>query len=161
VVDPPGTLAVFSRVPLDLYVSKRRIGSTDDGQIILAPGRYRVEMVSDRLNFRGVVTLNVRPAAVTSHTVTLPNGTLQVHTEPGAQVSVEGKRVGVAPLGSIPVPIGTREIVVTHPTLGERREFVEIRLGSVTEVTIARRDPTDPSKAYPLPDLSVPGARIR
>jgi hypothetical protein len=157
----PGTLTVFSRVPLDLYVQGKRIGSTEDGQIILPPAIYRVELVSDRLNYRGTVSLNIRPAAVTSHTVTLPNGRLQVNTEPGAQVSVEGQPMGVAPLGPLPVQIGTREVVVTHPDLGERREFVEVRFGDVTQVTIARRDAIDPRKAYPLPNLGQPSAPIR
>ena len=157
----PGTLTIFSRVPLDLYISGKRVGSTEDGQIILPPGRYRVEVVSERLGYRGAVTLNVGAAAVTSHTVTLPNGRLQVHTEPGANISVEGKHVGVAPLGPLPVQIGNREVVVTHPSLGTRREFVEVRLGSVTQVNIARREAMDPKKDYPLPNLGQPSAPIR
>jgi hypothetical protein len=148
-------------VPLDLYISGKRIGSTEDGQIILPPGRYRVEVVSERLGYRGAVTLNVGAAAVTSHTVTLPNGLLRVHTEPGANISIEGKHVGVAPLGPLAVQIGTREVVVTHPDLGERREFVEVRFGVITDLTIARRDPIDRAKDYPLPDLSQPSAPIR
>ena len=148
-------------MPLELYVSGRRIGSTEDGQIIVPSGTYRVELVSERLNYRGTVTLNVRPAAVTSHTVAMPNGRVQVHTEPGAQISIEGQRVGTAPLGPLPVPIGTREVVVTHPDMGERREFVEVRFGVVTDVTITRREAIDPSKDYPLPNLSQPSAPIR
>ena len=161
VPEAPGTLAIFSRVPLELYVSGKRIGSTEDGQIILPPATYRVELVSERLKYRGTLMLNIRPAAVTSHTVTLPNGRLQVNTEPGAQVTIEGKPMGVAPLGPLPVQIGTREVVVTHPTLGERREFVEVRFGDVTQVTIARREAIDPRKAYPLPNLGQPSAPIR
>ena len=69
-------------------------------------------LVNERLNYRGTVTLNIRAASVTSHTVTLPNGRLQVNTEPGAQVSIEGQPMGVAPLGPLPVQIGNREVVV-------------------------------------------------
>jgi hypothetical protein len=148
-------------VPLELYVQGKRIGSTEDGQIILPPAVYRVELVSDRLNYRGTVTLNIRSAVVTSHTVTLPNGRLQVNTEPGAQVSVEGTPMGVAPLGPLPVQIGTREVVVTHPDMGERREFVEVRFGVVTDVSIVRRENTDRTKDYPLPNLGQPSAPIR
>jgi hypothetical protein len=161
VAEAPGTMAVFSRVPLDLYISGKRIGSTEDGQIILRPGTYRVEAVNQRLNYRGAFTLNIRPAAITSHTVTLPNGQLQVNTEPGAVIVVEGKRMGVAPAAPLPVAIGTREIVVMHPDLGERREFVEVRFGEVTQVTIVRREVIDPSKDYPLPNLGQPSAPIR
>jgi hypothetical protein len=156
-----GMLAVFSRVSLDLYVAGRRIGTTDDGQILVPAGRYRVELVSTRLNYRGEVTLEIRPAAVTAHTVSLPDGQLQVNTETGAEVWIEGERAGVAPLGIVPVSIGTREIVVRHPDLGERREFVEVRFGEVTEVSVARREAIDPREAYPLPSLGQPGAPIR
>lgn len=156
-----GMLAVFSRVPLDLYVSGRRIGTTQDGEILVPPGRYRVGLVNSRLNYRGEVTLDVRPAEVTAYTVSLPNGRLQVNTEPGAEVWVEGVRTGVAPLDPVPVPIGTREILVRHPALGERREYVEVRYGEIAEVSINRRETVDPATAYPLPRLDQPGARIR
>jgi len=138
-VAAPGTLAVFSRVPLELYISNRRVGTTEDSQILLPAGRYRVGLVSTRLKYRGEVTLVVRPGAVTAHTVSLPDGRVQVNTEPGAEVWVEGARAGEAPLGPLPVPIGTREIVVRHPDLGERKEYVEIRYGEVAEVNITRR----------------------
>jgi hypothetical protein len=135
-----GMLAVFSRVPLDLYVSDRRIGTTEDGQILLPPGRYRVRLVNTRLKYRGEVTLVVRSAQVTAHTVRLPDGHVQVNTEPGAEVWIEGKRAGVAPLGALPVPLGSREIVVRHPDLGERREFVDVRYGEIAEVSIRPRE---------------------
>jgi hypothetical protein len=138
-VDAPGMLAVFSRVPLELYIANRRIGTTEDPQIVLPAGRYAVGLVSTRLKYRGEVTLVVRPGAVTAHTVSLPDGQVQVNTEPGAEVWVEGTRVGEAPLGPLPVPIGTREILVRHPDLGERREYVEVRYGEVADVNITRR----------------------
>lgn len=156
-----GMLVVFSRVPLGLYVAGRRIGSTEDGQIVIAPGRYRVGLVSTRLNYRGEVVIDVRPAALTSHTVSLPDGLLQVNTEPGAEVWIEGERAGVAPLGALPVPIGTREIVVRHPDLGERREIVEVRYGETTQATIARREDTAPGNAFPLPRLNQRGPPVR
>jgi hypothetical protein len=157
----PGFLAVFSRVPLDLYVAGRRIGTTEGGQILLPAGRYRVTLVNARLKFRGEVTLDIRPTAVTAHTVALPAGSLQVNTEPGADVWIEGEHAGVAPLGIVPVPIGTREVVVRHPALGERREYLEVRYGEVAEVDINRDEIIDPSTAYPLPRLADPGPQIR
>lgn len=156
-----GMLAVFSRVPLELYVSGRRIGTTEDGQILLPPGRYRVGLVNARLNYRGEVTLAVRSAEVTAHTVRLPDGHVQVNTEPGAEVWIEGDYAGMAPLGAVPVPIGTREVVVRHPDLGERREYVEVRHGETAQVTIRRRESVDPATAYPLPRLGQPGPPIR
>lgn len=154
-----GLLSVFSRVPLDLYVSGRRIGRTgDDNVIVLAPGRYSVELVSTDFNYRGEVVLHVRSGETTSHTVSLPNGLLQVRTEPGAEVWVEGTRVGVSPLGPVPVPIGTRDVVVRHPDRGERREAVEVQYNSITELSVEFPDPPDPSRdLFPLPPLARVG----
>jgi hypothetical protein len=135
-----GMLAVFSRVPLELYVGGRRIGTSNDGEILLKPGRYRVELVNTRLNYRGETTLDIRPGAVTPHNVSLPNGLLQVNTEPDAEIWVEGERAGVAPLGAVPVPIGTRDVLVTHPEFGQRRQVVEVRYDGVTQLSIALRD---------------------
>jgi hypothetical protein len=156
-----GFLAVFSRVPLDLYLGGRRIGTTEDGQILLPSGRYRVTLVNTRLKYQGEVTLDVRPTAVTAHTVVLPAGSLQVNAEPGAGVWIEGKHAGVAPLGILSVPIGTREIVVRHPALGERREYVEVRYGEVAEVSINLGERIDPRPAFPLPSLADPAPQIR
>ena len=151
---PAGLLTVFSRVRLDLYVSGRRIGATDEGQIVLPPGRYRVGLVSTALHYRGDVTLDVRSGALTSHTVSLPNGMLQLDTEPGAEVWIEGARAGIAPIGAVPVPIGAREIFVRHPDLGERRAFVEVRYGEVIPMSIPLRDVrVPPGEAFPLPSL--------
>jgi hypothetical protein len=156
-----GLLAVFSRVPLDVYVADRRIGSSE-AQIVLAPGRYRVGLVNSTFNYRGEISLRIRPGEVTSHTVTLPDGRLQVHTEPGAEVWIEGERAGVSPLGPISVPIGTREVLVRHPELGERREGVEVRYGEITEVRVTPGRPAAPSgNPYPLPSLARSGPEIR
>ena len=148
-------------MPLDLYVSGKRIGSTEDGQIIVPPGVYRVQLVSERLNYRGTVTLNVQPGR--RHVT---------HGDAAERTAAGEHRTGRADLDRraarrhgaarpLPVPIGTREVVVSHPDLGERREFVEVRFGDVTDVTIARRENIDRSKDYPLPNLSQPSAPIR
>jgi hypothetical protein len=136
----PGSVTFFSRVPLEIYAGGRRVGSTDDGQIALPRGRHTVEFVSTRLNYRGEATIDVRAGLVTTHNVFLPAGMLQLETEPGAEVTIEGQVAGVAPLDAMPVQLGTREVVVRHPELGERRGTVEVRFGEVTHLRIPLRD---------------------
>jgi hypothetical protein len=136
----PGSVTFFSRVPLEIYAGGRRVGSTDDGQIALPRGRHTVEFVSTRLNYRGEATIDVRAGVVNTHNVFLPAGMLQLETEPGAEVTIEGQVAGVAPLDAMPVQLGTREVVVRHPELGERRGTVEVRFGEVTTLRIPLRD---------------------
>ena len=132
----PGWLAVFSRIPLQIQVDGRVIGSTDDGQLMLPAGRHRVTLISEHYQFRQTETLHVRSGFVTSHTVRLPTATVHVLSAQGAEIWVEGERVGEAPARGLAVTIGTREIMARHPELGERREIVEVRAGDETEVTL-------------------------
>jgi hypothetical protein len=129
---PAGLLSVSARIQVDVYQRGRRIGSTEDGPIVLPPGRHAVEFVNTGLNYRGRATVTIQSGLVTAHTVGLPNGQIQVETDSGAQVLIDGRRVGIAPLGPVAAQIGTREIVVRHPAFGERREFVTVRVGTVT-----------------------------
>jgi hypothetical protein len=148
-----GMLTVTSRVPVDLLVGGRRIGASDEGQIFLPEGRHAVTLVNQRFGFTDTVTITVKSGRVTTHAVRLPEGVVQVHTEPGATLFIDGARVGVAPLGPVLVTIGTRQITVTHPELGERREGVEVRQDSPAELTLMfehRRGPADPSSMPPL-----------
>ena len=149
---------MFSRVPLDLFVGGRRIGSTnDDGHIVLASGRYTVALVNAEFNYRDAIVLDIRAGEVTSHTVTLPTGLLQVETEPGSEVWIEGELAGVSPLGPIAVPIGTRDVLVKHPDHGERRSAVGVRYNEVTALRLNLGETARPSQdAYPLP----PQARV-
>ncbi len=146
---PPGLLKVFSRVPLELVVDGERVGSTDDGQVTLAPGRRRIELLNRRLNYRGEVTLDIAAGQVTSHTATLPPGQLRIAGAAGAEVWVEGEHVGTLPLGDISVPLGTREVLVRHPMFGERRQTVEVTYGSPRQITMMQEAAGDAAAAEP------------
>lgn len=152
----PGFIAVFSRIPLDLYLENRRLGSTDDGQLMLPAGRHRIRLVNERFRFHDEIEVDVRPGDVTSHTVKLPTAAVRIDTVAGAEVRVEGESVGTAPLGELHVPIGTREIVVTHPQMGERRQAVEVIYGETAEITIAFAETPVPAGPPRLAPLSAP-----
>jgi hypothetical protein len=131
----PGWLAIFCRIPLKVYVAGKQIGTTSEGRLMLASGRYEVTLVSEHFNYRETRTFDVQPGVATPYTVSLPTGTVHVNAAPGTEVWVEGEPVGQAPLGELQVPIGTREIVARHPDSGERRNMVEVRHGQTTTVT--------------------------
>ena len=137
---------------MDLYADGRRIGSTEDGQLMLPSGNHKIEFVSERFHYRSTITLTIHSGETTSHTLALPSGHVRVTTTPGAEVWVEGERVGVAPLDAIPVAIGTREVVVKDPAFGERRESVEVKYGETAELTVmpAAAGSTAPPRLAPL-----------
>jgi hypothetical protein len=131
----PGWIAIFCRIPLDVHVDGRRIGTTADERLLLAPGVHEVTLVNEHYNYRETKTFEIQPGVATPYTVSLPTGTVQVNAPEGAEVWVEGESVGRAPLNDLQVPIGTREIVARHPDIGERRSTVEVRYQQRTGVT--------------------------
>jgi hypothetical protein len=146
-----GFLSVTSRIPLDIYDGTRKIGASDEGHIGLAPGRYTVRLINKDFGFAEDAEFTIKPGEVSTHTVTLPEGSVHVTTEPGAEIFVEGELVGVAPLAAFRVPIGSREVLVRHSDLGERRQSVEVVAGRPVEVTIMMREaPRTPPRLAPL-----------
>jgi hypothetical protein len=138
----PGFMTVFSRIPMQVYVDGKRIGTSDDGQLLLTSGTHRIEIVNEHFHYRSSTTLTIRPGHVHPYNVVLPTAQIHVTTTPGAEVWVEGERVGVAPLEPIQVPIGTREIAVKDAT-GERRQVVEVKYGDALELSLVPPAPID------------------
>jgi hypothetical protein len=132
----PGFLSAFSRIPMAIYVDGKRIGSTEDRQLLIASGTHQIEFVSERFRYRAVASLTIPPGHVLPYTVALPSADVRVRTMPGAEVWIEGERVGVAPLEPIHVPIGTREIVVKGADGTAARQVVEVKLGETVEVSL-------------------------
>jgi hypothetical protein len=79
-----GFLSIYSRIPLEIVAGGRRIGSSDNGQLVVPAGSYAVQLSNDHFGFQDAVTLTVRPGEHTIHAVTLPARTLQMITAAGA-----------------------------------------------------------------------------
>ena len=156
-----GALRVFSRVPLEIQIGDRRIGSSEE-EIALPPGRHQLRLVNARLGYQADVAVDVRSSALTTHIAALPQGQVQVVAPAGSEIWIEGKLVGVAPLGVMTVPLGTQAIEVKHPLHGDGNGFVEVRNGGVTEIRIDPRDALRRrANDFPLPSLTQPGPTIR
>jgi hypothetical protein len=154
-----GLLVMFSRVPMDLFESGRRIGSTDVGDIVLPAGRHRIQAVSRPLNYQLDVVVDVRAGAVTSRTIALPEGLLEVSAEPGAEVWIDGERIGAAPVPPQAVPLGSRQVVARYSDGSERRAFPTVRYGETARVVIDRGGlAADPR--FPLPRGSEFKSRV-
>ena len=146
-----GWLDVFSRIPLEIHVNGRRVGTSGEGQVTMPAGQHKVTLRNLRFNYRDTHMVEIEPGKTTSHSVTLPTGRVTVTQPAGAEVWIENQRIGDVPLHDAPVPIGTREIVLRHPEAGESRYTAEVRYGETTQVgPKGSGPPSDPSKLLPL-----------
>jgi hypothetical protein len=104
--------------------------------LLIASGTHQIEFVSERFHYRAAASLTSPAGHVLPYTVALPSAEVHVITTPGAEIWIEGERIGVAPLEQIYVPIGTREIVVRDSDGAEKRQVVEVKLGEPIEVSL-------------------------
>jgi hypothetical protein len=154
-----GFLSVFSRIPLEIFDGNRKLGSSDEGHVLLAPGQYKVRLVNTHYGYQEDAEFTIRAGEISTHTVSLPEGSLLVSTQAGAEIYIEGELKGTSPLGPIPVPLGSREVLIRHPELGERRQSVEIIAGKTVELSAVLSGNAAPKTPPRLAPLSMPPER--
>ena len=123
-----GWLTVASPIALTIREGGKVLGSTDSERLMLPAGEHTLELNNDALGFQARRTVKLEPGKTTALKVDPPNGTLSINAQPWAEVWVDGQRVGETPIGRLAQPIGSHEIVLRHPELGERRETVVVTL---------------------------------
>jgi hypothetical protein len=134
-----GWLRVTSPVPAQIYSDGLLVGRTDAPRTPLTTGRHELVFVNEALNFReehSVMVGGGRTVAVTLSPVT---GTIHVNAQPWASVWINGTAVGDTPIGNYAVPIGTHEVILRHPELGERRQLVTVAVGAPARVGVDLR----------------------
>jgi hypothetical protein len=157
-----GYLAITSKFPVEIYQGRRRVGISSEGHVSMTPGRHKVTLVNKRYDYRADVELTVKTGEITTHTVEMPMGVLVVNTVTGAEVFVDGERIGSAPLPPIPAAVGAREVLVRHVDLGERRQSVDVTPGKPVELSVLFEGATPGPRPQPkLAPLSMPPPRRR
>lgn len=131
-----GTLAIASRIPVDVIERGRVIGSSEDGRLTLPAGTHTLDFVNEGYGFREQRTVTVGAGRSDRVSLTLPEGYVNVNAVPWAEVFINGRSLGQTPLSRVSLPIGTHEIVFRHPTFGERRVATTIRAGAVARASV-------------------------
>jgi PEGA domain-containing protein len=120
-----GLVAVFSPIPLDIAENGRAIGTSEQGRLILSPGRHLLTLTNAELGYKGTQVVDVDPGEDSSINVQ-PTGELNVNAVPWAEVWMEGKKVGDTPMAGLRVPLGTHDIVFKNPQFPERHVTVRV-----------------------------------
>jgi hypothetical protein len=131
-----GWLAVDTPVDLELFERGTLIGSSQTDRIMLPVGRHVIELGNSTLGYKTSSTVQVSAGTVTRLKPEMPNGTLNINAIPWAEVTIDGKKLGPTPLGDVSLPIGSHEVVFTHPQLGERRQTAVVTLNGINRVSV-------------------------
>ena len=71
--------------------------------------------------------------------IDFPKGTIALNAVPWAEVWIDGERVGETPIGNLPVAIGSHEIILRHPELGEQRHVTTVTLNGPARLSVDMR----------------------
>ncbi|MEQ1757889.1 MAG: PEGA domain-containing protein [Vicinamibacterales bacterium] len=134
-----GWLSVTVPIPLQVFEDGRLIGSSQSDRILVPSGAHTYDLVNEALGFRMSQAVQVATGQTANISVQLPRGSINVNAVPWAQVWLDGQPLGETPIGNVSWTIGTHEIVLRHPDLGERRVSTTITTGEAARVAVDMR----------------------
>ena len=130
-----GWIAVFSPVPLDISENGRATGSSEQGRLMLSPGRHQLTLTNAELGYSAVKTVDIEPGE--EHPVSVqPTGELSANAVPWAEVWMNDKKIGETPVARLEVPLGTHEIVFRNPQFPERRVTVTVNASNPVTASV-------------------------
>ena len=119
-----GWVTLASPVELAVLEGGVVIGTTTAARLMLPAGRHDLIVSSATLGFQAPIRVDVQAGKSGITTVSVPNGSVSINALPWATVSLDGRDLGTTPIANVDVPLGTHDIVLRHPQLGERRQSV-------------------------------------
>lgn len=135
----PGSVAIASSIPVQVFENQRLIGTSDMDRIMLPAGEHVLELVADSVGFRTTHTVRVAAGQTAAIAMDLPQAPLSINAVPWAEVFIDGARVGETPLGNLPQTLGSHEIIFRHPQLGERRVNALVTMKEVNRISVDMR----------------------
>lgn len=138
-----GWVAVFAPIVLDVAEKGQSLVATEQGRVMLSPGRHTLTLSNRELGYSAVHTVEIEPGEERALNVE-PRGAMSLNALPWAEVFVDGKRVGETPIANLQVPLGTREIVFKHPQYGERRMTATVKATVPSALSVDFGKPPQP-----------------
>ena len=131
-----GWLSISAPFELSVLEGGQVVGNTSAARLMLPTGAHNLTLSNAQLEFETSVSIRIDAGKTTKPTIAIPNGSLSVNALPWADVLVDGKEVGTTPLANIAVPIGSHELVLRNPQLGERRRTITLAARTPTRIGV-------------------------
>ena len=131
-----GWITIKSPIELTVVEGGEVLGTTNASRLMLPAGPHNLELTNAAFEFRTAISVQIAAGKTVKPNVAMPNGSLSINALPWANVIIDGQPVGMTPLGNLSLPVGSHEIVWSHPQLGERRRTVSITARSPVRVAV-------------------------
>jgi PEGA domain-containing protein len=130
-----GWVAVFAPIPLDVTESGRSIGTTEQGRLMLSPGRHQLTFSNRDLGYSSSEAVDIVPGEERSVNVE-PTGEISLNALPWAEIWIDGRKAGDTPIANLKVPLGTHEIIFRHPQFGDRKVTATVHANTPAAATV-------------------------
>ena len=134
-----GWISVSSPVDVQIYEDTRLVGSSRSDRLMVSVGKHELDIVNEALGFRQRRSVNVVAGQTAGIRLDWPNGSMAINAQPWAEVFINGERIGETPIGNVPVPVGTHEVVFRHPELGEQTVRATVTVGTPARLSVDLR----------------------
>jgi hypothetical protein len=121
-----GWIAVFSPVTLDIAENGKSVGTTEQGRLMLSPGRHQLTFTNEEMGYKTTQAVDIEPGEERSISL-VPTGELSANALPWAEVWMNGAKIGETPLANARLPLGTHEIVFKNPKFPDRSVTVTVK----------------------------------
>ena len=116
-----GTLAVFSPFEIEISEGTRQIRLDDRGRTTLPAGPHRLRFQNPAFGYDELRTVDIKPGE-TGTVNLMPQTTITISSTAPAEVTIDGARVGDAPIQNLKINLGTR-IITLKTAAGDERRF--------------------------------------
>jgi hypothetical protein len=134
-----GWLTIAAPVPVDVMENGVLLGRSDTPRLLLPVGRHDLEFANATFQYRDRQTVQILAGQTANVALQGANGSLSVNAQPWGEVWVDGRLLGETPLGNVPLPIGSHDLVVRHPQLGEQHRRITIGVEVPTRIGVDLR----------------------
>ncbi len=130
-----GWLRVSSAVDLVVSENGKPLRLDSSGRVLVAPGHHVVRLENAALGIAEVREFDVEPGATATVSVDTGESTLTVTASTDAEVTIDGVRLGRAPVTQGAVRVGRHEVIAVDASGSMRRRTVRVT-SQPTEVHI-------------------------
>lgn len=131
----PGWLRVASQVDVVVSENGRALRLDSSGRVLIAPGHHQVRLDNSALGISEVREFDVEPGATATVTLETGESTLTVTASTEAEITIDGVRVGAAPVTQGGIRVGRHEVIAVDAEGNARRRTVRV-MAQPTEVHI-------------------------
>ena len=124
---------------MQIFERDHLLGTSATDRIMVAAGRHELDLMNTDLGYRVTRNVVVSAGKTVSIKTEIPKSTLSLNAQPWAEAWIDGEKVGETPIGNLSLDIGSHDVVLRHPDLGEQHHTIVVTLKGPARLSVDLR----------------------